>query len=115
MSKGYIIRRVSEVAPTPCPCGESRRAVTGEDNDAASVHVVTISKDSKRHFHKRLTEFYYVLEGQGEMLLDDDVVPIGPGMVVCIKPGTVHVARGNLKIVNFVVPPFDADDEYVVE
>ena len=111
----YVVRRIDDVAPTDCPCGQSRRAITGHDNDAASVHVVTIARDSKRHYHKRLTEFYYVLEGRGQMLLDDDVVDIEPGMVVMIPPGTVHVARGQLKIVNMVVPPFDPDDEFIVE
>jgi hypothetical protein len=32
-----------------------------------------------------------------------------------IKPMTRHVARGNLRIVNIVIPPFDEEDEYIVE
>ena len=112
---GYVVKRVEDVSATPCPCGESQRTITGDDNDVASVHVTTITQDSKRHYHKRLTEFYYILEGTGEMLLDDDVVAVGPGTVVCIPPNTVHVARGELNIVIFVVPPFDPSDEHVVE
>jgi len=112
---GYTIRHVRDVPGTPCPCGTSQRTITGADNDVASVHVTTITKDSKRHYHKRLTEFYYILEGRGQMLLDDDVVDVEPGTIVCIEPGTVHVARGELKIIIFVSPPFDPQDEYLVD
>ncbi len=112
--KGYIVRRVLEdVQPVQCPCGQSIRAITGKDNDLASIHVVTISKDSKLHYHKRLTEFYYVLEGEGELQLNDDVIKLKPHTLVMIKPMTKHVARGNLKILNIVIPPFDEEDEFV--
>ncbi|MBC8456420.1 MAG: cupin domain-containing protein [Deltaproteobacteria bacterium] len=114
MSKGYIIKKISEVAPIPCPCGEATRALTGQDNDVMSVHVVNISKDSKVHYHKKLTETYYVLEGNGTIHLDDDVEPLEPGTIVMIKPGTKHRAVGNLKILNIVIPPFDPSDEYLI-
>ena len=114
--KGYIVRRVLEdVPPVPCPCGQSIRAITGRDNDLASIHVVTISRDSKLHYHKKLTEFYYVLEGEGELQLNDDVVKLEPHTLVMIKPLTKHVARGNLRILNIVIPPFDEEDEFVVK
>jgi len=114
--KGYVIRRVLEdVQPVPCPCGQSVRAITGRDNDLASIHVVTISRDSKLHYHKELTEFYYVLEGEGELQLNDDVIRLEPHTLVMIKPMTKHVARGNLKILNLVIPPFNEEDEFVVE
>jgi len=112
--KGYIVRRVLEdVQPVPCPCGQSARAITGRDNDLASIHVVTISKDSKVHYHKELTEFYYVLEGEGELQVNDDLVKLEPHTLVMIEPMTRHRARGNLKILNLVIPPFDERDEFV--
>ena len=115
-NKGYIVRRIpDDVLPVPCPCGESIRAITGKDNDLASIHVVTISKDSKIHYHKKLTEFYYVLDGKGEILLNDDIIKLEPNVLVMIKPLTRHRARGNLKILNIVVPPFDESDEFIVD
>lgn len=114
--KGYIVRRVmSDVQAVPCPCGQSIRAITGEDTDLSSIHLVTISRDSKLHYHKKLTEFYYVLEGEGELQLNDDVIKLEPHTLVMIKPMTRHVARGNLRIINIVIPPFDEEDEYIVE
>ena len=114
--KGYIVRRIpQDVLPVPCPCGQSIRAITGKDNDLVSIHVVTISKDSKVHYHKKLTEFYYVLEGEGELQLDDDVIELRPNTLVMIKPLTRHRARGNLRILNIVSPPFDESDEFIVD
>ena len=114
--KGYIIRRVLEdVQSVPCPCGRSIRAITGRDTDLASIHVVTVSRDSKLHYHKELTEFYYVLEGEGELQLNDDVIRLEPYTLVMIEPMTRHRARGNLKILNLVIPPFNEEDEFVVE
>lgn len=114
--KGYIVRRIpDDVSPVKCPCGQSIRAITGKDNDLASIHIVTISKDSKAHYHKNLTEFYYVIEGEGELLLNDEFINLKPNMLIMIKPFTRHRARGNLKILNIVIPPFDESDEFVVE
>ena len=113
---GYLVRQIpDDVQPVPCPCGESIRAITGKDTDLASIHVVTISKDSKVHYHRNITEFYYVLEGEGELLLNDDIVKLKPGTLVMIEPLTKHRARGNLKILNIVIPPFDESDEYIVD
>ncbi len=111
--KGYIVRRVLEdVQPVPCPCGQSIRAITGMDNDLTSIHVVAISRDSKLHYHKKLTEFYYVLEGEGTIELDGESHPLKPGISVMIKPGCRHRAVGDLKIINVPVPKFDPEDEW---
>jgi len=113
---GYLVRQIpDDVQPVPCPCGESIRAITGKDTDLASIHVVTISKDSKVHYHRNITEFYYVLEGEGELLLNDNIIKLKPGTLVMIKPLTRHRARGNLRILNIVIPPFDESDEFIVD
>ena len=113
MTQKYIIKDLSQVEGVPCPCGTSQRAITGEDNDVASIHRVSICKDSKKHYHQKLTEFYYVLEGEGEIELDDEVHPLTPGVVVMIPPGVRHRAKGELTILNFIVPPFDPEDEFL--
>ena len=64
--KRYSVVNISELAPLPCPCGTTRRAFT-EAGSAASMHVVEIKADSEVHYHKRLTETYYVLKGAGHI------------------------------------------------
>jgi mannose-6-phosphate isomerase-like protein (cupin superfamily) len=115
IGKNFQIARLAEIEPTPCPCGQARRAFMNDQNDVASMHLVEIKKDSEIHYHKRMTEMYYVLEGEGHIELDDQVYPLAPGTAVLIQPGCRHRAVGsNLKILNIPVPKFNPDDEYHV-
>jgi mannose-6-phosphate isomerase-like protein (cupin superfamily) len=115
IGKNFQIARLAEIEPTPCPCGQARRAFMNDQNDVASMHLVEIKKDSEIHYHKRMTEMYYVLEGEGHIELDDQVYPLAPGTAVLIQPGCCHRAVGsNLKILNIPVPKFNPDDEYHV-
>jgi mannose-6-phosphate isomerase-like protein (cupin superfamily) len=106
---------VHDATPEPCPCGEARRILTRDDNDLLSVHVVAISSDSAAHYHRRTTETYFVLEGEGSIELDGRREPIGPGSVVHIPAGVRHRAVGRLRILNIVQPPFDPADEFLDE
>jgi mannose-6-phosphate isomerase-like protein (cupin superfamily) len=110
-----IIRRLAETSAVPCPCGQSYRILTGADGGPASVHVVQIRGRATKHRHARLTEIYYCLEGSGRIELDDQTRDFSPGTVVVIPAGVAHAACGDLTIVNVVIPPFDQDDEEVVE
>jgi mannose-6-phosphate isomerase-like protein (cupin superfamily) len=108
----YQIARIADIAPVACPCGQTRRAFTDDPEQIASLHVVDITDDARTHYHKRLTEIYYVLEGTGQMELDGELFDIGPGDSILIKPGCRHRAIGKLKILNVPIPAFDADDEW---
>ena len=73
---------------------------------------VDIAREAKTHYHKKLTEIYLVLEGEGQMELDGELVPVKPMTAIFIKPGCRHRAVGNLRIVNIPVPAFDPHDEW---
>ena len=77
------------------------------------MHIVEIKSDSELHYHKRMTEFYYVLDGQGHIELDGKRFEIGPGAAIMIKPGCRHRAVGRLTILNVPVPAFDPEDEWI--
>ena len=111
----YVIKKLADVTPVACPCGDSWRILTGQDNDLVSIHRVRIRKEAQMHYHKRLTEYYVILSGTGEIELNDDRVAVAPGDVIMIPPMTRHVARGDFEIINIVCPPFDPEDEYVAE
>ncbi|MGB0153096.1 MAG: cupin domain-containing protein [Verrucomicrobiales bacterium] len=113
IGKNFQITQLAELDPTPCPCGHSRRAFINDENSVASMHLVEIKQDSELHFHKKMTELYYILEGEGHIEVDGEVHPLTPGTAVLIKPGCRHRAVGsNLKILNIPVPKFDPADEY---
>ena len=108
----YQVVQIDELSPVDCPCGSTRRAFTDDPDQVASLHVVDIKTDSEVHYHKKLTEIYYVLEGRGQMELDDDRVDVRPGSTILIKPGCRHRAVGRMRILNVPVPAFDPDDEW---
>ena len=66
----FSITQLDEVPPQSCPCGSTRRAFVDGPAKAASLHLVEIHQDSRTHYHRRTTEIYLVLEGEGRMELD---------------------------------------------
>lgn len=109
--KNYEIAKLNDIEATMCPCGTTKRAFAKEGSPA-SIHIVEISKEAKTHYHKKMTEIYLILEGEGYLELDGEKVPVEPMTTIMIKPGCRHRAVGNLKIVNIPVPAFDESDEY---
>lgn len=114
MTAAYHIVDFERVASVPCPCGMARRAFADVADFPATVHVTDISVDARLHYHKRLTETYYILEcdGDAKMQLDDEIIELRPGICVLIRPGVRHRALGKMKVLIVAMPKFDAADEW---
>jgi mannose-6-phosphate isomerase-like protein (cupin superfamily) len=95
--KNYEIAQLDEVESAQCPCGTTKRAFVSPENPV---------------YHKKLTEIYLVLEGEGHMELDDEMVPVKPMTTLLIKPGCRHRAVGQMRIVNIPIPAFESEDEW---
>jgi quercetin dioxygenase-like cupin family protein len=81
---------------------------------AAWAHAVDID-GAQEHFHRRATELYYVLEGEGSVRLDGVEHEVRKGSIVHIPPGVVHGARGRMKVLVIGVPDIDDDDLFFPE
>lgn len=59
-----------------------------------------------RHYHKQMTEIFYMLEGEVMFVFDDETVVAGPGMTVNIPPGVWHEAKseGGAKMLSVFSP-----------
>ncbi|MBI4663099.1 MAG: cupin domain-containing protein [Verrucomicrobia bacterium] len=108
----FSIAQLDEIDPLRCPCGITRRAFASMENSVASIHQVDIQLDAQTHYHKKMTEVYLVLEGEGAVELDGRTFPVKPMTAVMIKPGCRHRAIGKLKIINVAIPSFDPTDEW---
>ena len=95
-----------------CSCGFTRRAFVSDDNSVATLHLLDVQSDAQVHYHKTLTEIYLILEGQGHMELDGELVPVKPMTAILIKPGCRHRAVGDLRVVIVPIPAFDPQDEW---
>jgi len=108
----FEIAHFDEIEAVKCPCGFAKRAFALPDNATATMHVVEIQDDAKVHYHKEHTEIYLVLEGEGHMELDGQMIAVKPFSTILIKPLCRHRAVGRLRIVNVCIPPFDPADEW---
>lgn len=108
----YRLTHMDDIEPVQCPCGMASRAFCDDADGIASLHVVDVSSEARTHYHKKLTEMYFVLDGHGTIELDGEAFDIRTGSSILIKPWCRHRATGDLKILNIVIPAFDADDEW---
>lgn len=110
------IRRLSDQEEFRSTCGFRRDLTLAVKGEPLWFHLLRIS-DARRHSHRRTTEYYFVVDGEGFIQLDDDKLPIGKGDLVVIPPGTVHDAipagDGELHVLIVAVPDpaDDAPDE----
>ncbi len=112
-TSGYLVRRLADAPTVPCPCGESTRPLTRADTPTCNLHV-TFIQDSVLHYHKDCTEVYYILDGEGKMELNGDVIDIAPNMIVYIEPYTRHRlwSEKGVRTIVFGTPALNPDDEY---
>jgi mannose-6-phosphate isomerase-like protein (cupin superfamily) len=116
-TRRYRVVDFGEIPGVPCPCGTARRALIDAPeffNDTAPTEIYT---DAKVHYHRRLTETYYVLQCKpdAKMQLDDELVPVRPGTCILIPPGVRHRAVGPMTVLIVVLPKFDPEDEVLVD
>ena len=114
MSQPYAIADFANIDGVPCPCGTARRAFAGIPQFPGTLHVTEIAEDARLHYHKTLTETYYVLEcgEDAKMQLDDDIIDVNVGKAIVIPPGVRHRAIGKMKVLIVVLPEFDPADEW---
>jgi mannose-6-phosphate isomerase-like protein (cupin superfamily) len=113
--KRYRVVDLASLPGVPCPCGTARRAFADAADFPGTIHLTEIKADAALHYHRRLTETYYILEcaHDAQMQLDDELIPLQPGRCILIPPGVRHRAIGEMKVLIVVVPKFDPEDEYL--
>ena len=105
-----LVRHEGQVPRERSTCGWRDRLISREDSDVAAwVHAVDID-GAREHYHKIGTELYYVLEGEGSVVLDGEPFPVTKGSVVHIPPGVVHGAKGKMRVLVVGIPDIAEDD-----
>lgn len=106
---GYIVRHLADISEERSTCGFRKRLITVEDDSPLSASYVAIN-DATLHYHKKTTELYYVLEGEGTLELDGQAIPVSAGSAVLIRPTVRHRATGNIVALVVGNPPFHHED-----
>jgi len=105
----YLIRRLGDIETERGVCGWRRMLVTHDDTPVANVSHLRID-DSRYHYHREMTEFYYVLSGGGTITLDGEKKEITAGDLVVIKPGVWHTSDGEMDVLILGVPAGEQTD-----
>src|SRR2546421_12423557 len=99
----YIIRHLSDTPTERGVCGWRKTLVTHDDTPVANVSHLTID-NSRYHYHREMTEFYYVLSGGGTMTLAGEKIDITTGDIIVIKPNVLHTSAGGMECRNLRGP-----------
>ena len=69
---------------------------------------------TEAHFHKLSEEFYFILDGAGEMTVDGETRAVCPGDAILIPPGAWHTitAKEPLRFLCCCAPPYAHEDTY---
>ncbi|MBI4658726.1 MAG: cupin domain-containing protein [Verrucomicrobia bacterium] len=113
-STAVLIRHEGEAPKERSTCGWRHLLISRQDqglNIAAWAHAVDID-GAREHYHKRSTELYYVLEGEGTVTLDGVDHAVRKGSIVHIPPGVVHGAKGRVRVLVIGIPDIAEDDLY---
>ena len=110
-----LVRHEGETLRERSTCGWRDLLISRQDHDVAAwVHAVDID-GAREHYHKRATELYYVLDGEGTVRLDGVDHPVRKGSLVHIPPGVVHGARGRMRVLVVGIPDISDGDFYFPE
>src|SRR5437867_10228133 len=110
----FLRRDPADVKTWVETCGQIRCLIEERDGAAGEVHHVQI-QDAKLHYHKRTDEFYYVIDGRGTMVLDDETIELHKGVVVYVPRGVKHKAIGDLTVLTVCVPRGVLSDVHELE
>jgi mannose-6-phosphate isomerase-like protein (cupin superfamily) len=105
-----LVRHESEVPETESSCGFEKGLCGIIDGGAARACSMALT-NVVAHYHKRTTEIYYVLDGQGVVQLNGEAHQVRKGSFMHIPPGVVHSFTGQAKVLIIGVPAISTDDD----
>jgi mannose-6-phosphate isomerase-like protein (cupin superfamily) len=114
-----IIRRLDEQPPFTTADGSTIRSILDRANAPVEKQSLAEARlpaggATTRHHHRLSEEFYFILEGEGEMEVDGERRPVAPGDAVLIPAGSWHQVRAAspLRFLCCCAPPYAHEDTY---
>ncbi len=91
------------------------RANASAQNQSLAEATLKAGVSAERHYHRVSEEFYFILDGEGEMHLGDDRQVVGRGDAIVIPPGAWHfiAARTDLRLLCCCAPPYSHEDTFL--
>ena len=109
------ITHLGELPVIDSPCGALKELF---ESDALSIAHVVVSSLSKKHFHKKSEEIYYITKGEGFVVFDDKELEVKEGDTITLPRQTPHALRpkkGSFELLAISSPKWVPEDEFEVE
>ncbi len=117
-----IITHIDELLKAnPIEPGKNVQIIKVAETDAITINLIRATEGFflKPHIHKTHEESVYVIQGSGQMLINDKWVDIQPGNVHFNPIGKVHSIRhtgsGPLVILSIFTPALKEPDRHFVQ
>lgn len=113
-----------EISPVEAPHGEIVREYFGAAVGLAKQHSlahITLppGKSSLKHYHPSTEESYYILSGEGLLVMNEETAQLTNGDAVVIPIGTVHkitnTGKDDLVFLAICTPPWTPDCSVFVD
>lgn len=114
-----VIQNLQQQAPFTTKDGSTIRSILDRTNapvvnQSLAEATVPTGGATQRHYHRAAEELYFILEGRGEMEIDDSRREVGPGDAILIPAGAWHTiaAREPLRFLCCCAPPYAHEDTF---
>lgn len=108
---------ILNLKPDSAVSGIKMLKIAGDKNSTSFV--IWIKESVKAHRHKEHTENIYILEGEGEMKINGQILKIKPGDFVNIPENVVHSVKVSspfpMKVLSVQSPEFNGEDRIWVD
>ena len=110
--KPFITKDTSEIREIISPANTSIK------NQSIAEATVAVDMSTETHYHNKSEETYYIIEGKGEITIENEIrdVTIGDGIV--ILPGKRHSILNcgviPLKFICFCTPAYSHEDTVLI-
>lgn len=89
-----------------------------DSDPLVSTFLIWVKREVAAHYHENHSEIVYVLEGEGQMTLGDDIRTIRSGDYIYIPKGTKHsvIVKSStpMKVMSIQTPEFDGSDRVLI-
>ena len=114
-----IVQNLGQQTPFTTKDGSTIRSLLDRTNapvrqQSLAEATLPAGAATQRHYHRASEEFYFLLEGSGEMELDGETRVLHPGDAVLIPAGARHTitALSPVRMLCCCAPPYSHDDTF---
>ena len=107
------IRSYGAAKPFTTKDGSTIRELMRAGEQSLAEASLAPGQATERHYHAVSEELYYVIEGTGEMEIDNEHSAVGPGDAILIPPGAWHQITADATGLRFLCccsPPYLHED-----